>query len=215
MAFAEKKEAYPLNWPEGWPRTRPQDQKANSAWKRTANQYREMLATELSRMGAPTVLLSSNVPLNMRGQLAGPDPRDVGVAVYFSRKKVEDFSWQETLELTKVMYPTEDQVDAAFRRLAAPHHPDRPGGDLEMFRKFATARDNAKRWINRADHQSFDYVIACDTFREVRLNIAALVTSIRAIRALERVGTSAILERAFKGFSALPAATNVEGVGAR
>jgi hypothetical protein len=208
MAFADKKDVYPLAWPDGgWPRTRPQDQKANASWRRTANQYRDMLAKELARMGAPSVLISCNVPLNQRGQLApGPEPRDVGVAVYFSRKKVEDFSWQETLELSKVMYPTEAEVDAQFRRLAAPYHPDR-GGDITMFQKFATARDQAKRWINRSEHQSFDYVIACDTFREVRLNIAALVTSIRAIRALERVGTSAILERAFKGFSALPAGT--------
>jgi hypothetical protein len=208
-------EATVLRWPEGWPRTRPQDQKANASWRRTANQYRDLLSKELAKMGAPTVLISCNVPLTDRGQLtAGREPRDVGVAVYFSRKKAEDFSWQQTLELTKVMYPTEDEVDAQFRRLAAPHHPDRPGGDLAMFQKFATARDQAKRWIKRDEHQSFDYVIACDTFREVRLNIAALVTSIRAIRALERVGTSAILERAFKGFSALPAAAT-DGVGAR
>jgi len=212
--ISEKREAYPLSWPEGWPRTRPQDQKSNAAWKRTANQYREMLAKELARMGAPSLLISCNVAVNARQQLTpGPEPRDVGVAVFFSRKKVEDFTWQETLELTKVMYPTEGQVDANFRRLAAPYHPDR-GGDITMFQAYVTARENAKRWINRAEHQSFDYVIACDTFKEVRLNIAALVISIKAIRALERVGTSAILERAFKGFSALPAATSVE-VGAR
>src|SRR5262245_3528829 len=105
--IAEKKEAYPLSWPEGWPRTRPQDQKANAAWRRTANQYRDMLGKELARMGAPSFLVSSNVTVNARQQLApGPEPRDVGVAVYFSRQKVEDFSWQEALELTRIMYPS-------------------------------------------------------------------------------------------------------------
>lgn len=38
MSAADKKEAYPLSWPENWPRTRIQDRKPMSSWKRTANQ---------------------------------------------------------------------------------------------------------------------------------------------------------------------------------
>lgn len=96
--MAEKKEAYPLSWPEDWPRTRPQDQRAMGGWKRTANQYRDALATELERMGSPSAVISSNVPMNLRGSMThGVEPRDVGVAVYFSRKMKEDFTWQEVL----------------------------------------------------------------------------------------------------------------------
>jgi hypothetical protein len=65
-------------------------------------------------------------------------------------------------------------------------------------------RDNALRWITRKTNQKFDYVIACDQFKEVRLNMAAIVMTIKAIRQIERCGTSSLLERAFKGFSALP-----------
>jgi hypothetical protein len=47
----------------------------------------------------------------------GVEPRDVGVAVYFSRKLKEDFSWQDALGIT-IPAPTEEQVQDAFKRLA-------------------------------------------------------------------------------------------------
>lgn len=184
-----------------------------ASWKRTANQYRDALVTEIERMGSPSAVISSNVPLNLRGGMTpGVEPRDVGVAVYFSRKIKEDFSWQEVLGLHQPA-PTEQQVQDAFRRLAQQYHPDR-GGDIAMFQAVAKARDNALRWINRKEHQNFDYVIACDQFREVRLNMAAIVMTIKAIRQIERCGTSSLLERAFRGFSALPAQAGADAVGA-
>jgi len=211
---AEKKEAYPLTWPTDWPRTRPQDQRAMASWKRTANQYRDALATELERMGSPMAVISSNVPLNLRGTMTpGIEPRDVGVAVYFSRKVKEDFSWQDVLGIRDPIAATESQVQEAFKRLAQVYHPDR-GGDLAMFQKVATARDNALRWINRKTDQNLSHVIACDQFREVRLNMAAIVMTIKAIRQIERCGASSLLERAFRGFSALPAYAESREAGA-
>jgi len=175
-----------------------------SAWKRTANQYREALAQELRRMGSPSFVISSHVPLNQRGAMTpGVEPLDVGVAVYFSRKIEEDFAWQDALGIHDPA-PTEDQINSAFRRLAQQHHPDR-GGDLAMFQALSKHRDNAIRWVTRNTNQQFDYVIAADQFREVRLNMAAIVNTLKAIRQIERCGTSSLLERAFKGFSALPA----------
>jgi hypothetical protein len=203
MAIA-KQEAYPLSWPQDWPRTRPQDQRKMSSWKRTANQYRENLIDELTRLKSPTAIISTNVPLNLRGGLEtrGVEPRDVGVAVYFSREKSEDFTWQDALGIHDPA-PTDQQINDAFKRLAAQYHPDR-GGDIEMFHALAKHRDNALRWANRATARP-DYVIACDQFQEVRLNMCAIVLTIKAIRQIERCGTSSLLERAFKGFSALPA----------
>lgn len=196
------KEAYPLAWPDGWPRTRPQDRKQQGAWKRTANQSRDALEKELKRMESPSFVISSNVPLNQRGAMTpGIEPLDVGVAVYFSRKFKEDFSWQDALNIHDPA-PTEAQVTEAFKRLAQQYHPDR-GGDVAMFHSVTKHRDNALRWINRKSNQNFDYVIACDVFREVRLNMAAIVLTIKAIRQIERCGTSSLLERAFKGFAAL------------
>lgn len=199
----EKKEAFPLAWPEDWPRTRPQDQKAMASWKRTANDYREELAKELDRIKAPIAVISTNVPINVRGLMtAGVDPRDVGVAIYFSRPVKEDFRWQDALGIHDPA-PTEDQINAAYRRLAARHHPDN-GGDVEMFRALTKHRDAAIRWATRAT-ASPDHVIACDLFREVRLNLAAIAYTLKALRQIDRCGTSAILERSFKGFMALAA----------
>lgn len=182
-----------------------------SAWKRTATQYRDALQKELTRMQSPSFLISSNVPITQRGSMTpGIEPLDVGVAVYFSRVIKEDFSWQDALSIHDPA-PTERQVLESYRRLAQLYHPDR-GGDVAMFQAATRHRDNALRWINRKTNQNFDYVIACDQFKEVRLNMAAIVMTIKAIRQIERCGTSSLLERAFRGFSALPA--HVAEVGA-
>lgn len=199
-----QKEAFPLSWPDGWPRTRPQDQRPMSSWKRNANQYRDALVTELERMKSPSSVISTNVPINLRGAMtAGIEPRDVGVAVYFSRQMKEDYTWADILSIRDPIAATEAQVQDSYRRLAQMYHPDR-GGDVAMFQRVTQARDAALRWITRNEHQRFDYVIACDQFTEVRLNMAAIVMTIKAIRQIERCGTSSLLERAFKGFSALP-----------
>ena len=208
---AEKKEAYPLHWPEDWPRTRPQDQRPMASWKRTANDYREELAKELDRVKATVAVISTNVPLTVRGQMQrGLEPRDVGVAIYFSKPQKEDFRWQDALSLHDPA-PTEDQINAAYRRAAAQHHPDR-GGDVEMFRALTLHRDNALRWATR-DSASPDLVIACDLFREVRLNLAAIAFTLKAIRQIERCGTSSLLERSFKGFMALAAEAGPSAAG--
>lgn len=197
-------ENYPLSWPADWQRTRPQDRRAMGSWKGTANQYREALGKELERMGAVSSLISTNVPLSQRGTMTpGVEPLDVGVAVFFSRKLKEDFAWQDALGIHDPA-PTEQQIQDAFRRLAQQYHPDR-GGDVAMFQAVTKHRDNALRWVNRKTNQHFDHVIANDQFREVRLNLAAITMSLKALRQLDRCGSTGLLERAFKGFSALPA----------
>lgn len=206
------KEAYPLSWPEDWPRTHPKDQRTMSQWKGTANKYRDALITELQRMKSPSSVISTNVPLTLRGQMqAGLDPLDVGVAVYFSRQAKDDYSWSDILGIRNPLQTSEAEIAAAFKRLSAIYHPDK-GGDIAMFQKLATARTEALNWLNRTNTK-YDYVIACDTFREVRLNMAAIVMTIRAIRQIERAGTSTLLERAFKGFSALPERAGASGTG--
>jgi hypothetical protein len=181
-----------------------------SGWKRNGNQYRQAIELELTRMKSPSFLISSNVPLTQRGSMTlGVEPLDVGVAVYFSRQIKEDFSWQDALSIHDPA-PTVEQIQTAFKRLAAQHHPDR-GGDVAMFASVTRHRDNALRWVNRKTNQQFDYVIACDQFKEVRLNMAAIGLTIKAIRQIERCGTTSLLERAFKGFSALPAAGGTTG----
>lgn len=50
-----------------------------------------------------------------------------------------------------------------------------------------------------------DRCMAIDRYTEVAQNIAALAATIDAMRAIERHGGAAILDRAFTGFTALPA----------
>lgn len=171
-------------------------------WKKTANFYRDALEKEMARMHAIHFLVSTNVPENARGTLSGPEPLDPGVSVWWSVKGEEDFAWQDVLDIHEPV-PTESRILDAFRDRARIHHPDK-GGDTQMFLALTKARDNALRYINRSTDQQFSFVIACDAFKTVGNNMAAIVGTIQAIRKIERCGTSALLERAFKGFSALP-----------
>lgn len=48
---------------------------------------------------------------------------------------------------------------------------------------------------------------ACDQYRKTRENIRAISLTIAAIRAIERYGSSDMMERAFRGFTAIPEVT--------
>ena len=199
------KEAFPLQWPDGWVRSRPTHRRSNNAWKKTFGVYRDHLVDEIERLGATTLVISTNVPLTLKGlPREGFTPIDPGVAVYFGRPTREDFSWQDVLELPGS--PMLDQIESRFRQLSKQYHPDMPHADLELFRMLVRARDQGRDWLagrSRADH---DYALACDLFREVRLNMHAIGLTIGAMRQIERCGASSMLERAFRGFmAALPA----------
>lgn len=86
--------AYPLAWPDGWPRT-PHHKREDSRgrFKRAAGPWtfaaaRESLTDELGRLGARHMVLSTNWPLRRDGLplASGPKPDDQGVAVYFELK---------------------------------------------------------------------------------------------------------------------------------
>lgn len=90
--------AYPLAWPDGWPRT-PQGLRQDSKYRfgRTIGgrrsfwtfaQARDALSEELERMKAGGLVLSTNFELRLDGQPRGngPVPPDQGIAVYFTLK---------------------------------------------------------------------------------------------------------------------------------
>lgn len=186
----EVQDETPLKWPDGWPRTLIDDRQSRSQWKKSAIDYRKMVAEELQRLGATAARITSNATERAR--------LDPGVAVWFSTGKVEDFTWQKVLQLDDPA-PTLDQIDAAFRRLVANHHPDRiaagSGGDLSMFQKLREQRDKAKAWVLGTNTQSYEHCIPCDTFTEVRYNLAGIRLALSYFRGLERIGIPAILER--------------------
>lgn len=86
-------QAYPLKWPEDWPRTPRQEQESGSQFK--AQQHdtggRELpsldrcyqaLSGELRRLGAEHVVISTNYKVDEYG-LVESRVRDEGIAVYF------------------------------------------------------------------------------------------------------------------------------------
>lgn len=90
-------EKYPLEWPTGWPRTRPGLRKRGRFGSKPRDgQYREInieiaiarLQDELDRIGAKYVVLSTNLETNLRGMPRGNmgEPTDPGVALYFQLK---------------------------------------------------------------------------------------------------------------------------------
>ena len=79
-------EAFPLYWPEGWPRTKF---RTSSKFITGFGAARELLFAEIRRMGGQKPILSSNVPLRNDGMPRAnmPNPSDPGVAVYFSYRQ--------------------------------------------------------------------------------------------------------------------------------
>lgn len=84
-------QAFPLVWPEGWPRTQAH-RRQRSAFRVTPDKARQNLLNQLKLLGAASgrVVISSNVALRQDGQPYADalrrSPEDPGVAVYFQLK---------------------------------------------------------------------------------------------------------------------------------
>ncbi|MEW9304495.1 J domain-containing protein [Labrys neptuniae] len=92
-------QAFPLQWPEGWPRTpsgrredgrirfkRPGSRGWQEPWTFAA--ARDALLEELARLGVTYPVISSNYPIGRGGVAveAKRTPQDTGIAIYFMRK---------------------------------------------------------------------------------------------------------------------------------
>lgn len=82
-------QAYPLAWPDGWPRTAPNKQ-AESRFNTSLGKARDFLINEVKLLGGKSLVVSTNVPLRNDGKLYAsfsPDrASDQGAAVYFQLK---------------------------------------------------------------------------------------------------------------------------------
>jgi hypothetical protein len=78
-------EAYPLHWPQGWPRV---SRRERSRFDVSFAKTRDGLFEEIKRMGGTLPVLSTNVALRRDGlpYANQPEPNDPGVAVYFMHK---------------------------------------------------------------------------------------------------------------------------------
>jgi len=132
-------EAFPLQWPEGWQRTkRPERSRFDTAFAAA----RDELLRELELMGARHIVISTNVQLRRDGlpYARMPEPDDRGVAVYFMFNgrqqcipcdrwdKVRDNiqAIRKTVEALRGLerWGAKSMVDAAFRGFEALPGPD-------------------------------------------------------------------------------------------
>jgi len=82
-------QAYPLRWPDHWPRHKGQ-QDSDTRFKGPTFQWNRVyrgLKEELRRIGATDIVVSTNQPLRVDGEPYAQQRNisDVGVAVYFMR----------------------------------------------------------------------------------------------------------------------------------
>jgi hypothetical protein len=190
-------ESHPLRWPDGWTRIRVPDRREKRQWQKTLKQYTAALVMELDRSGASMVVVTSNVSLDNK------EPRDPGIAVYFTRRGDPDYSWMDILGVTDPS-ATMDQIDEAYKAKAKRAHPD-AGGDIALWLAVRKAYEAAKLWLQGKSENDQNLVIACDAYTEMRWNIQSIRITVAALRRIEDCGASGVLDRAFKGFAALPA----------
>lgn len=145
-------EAYPLTWPEGWPRHRggrdSDSRFRGRTYGLTIGRTRDALLAELRQLGARDVVLSSNLKLRNDGlpysqqPLLGADP---GIAVYFTLKK-------RPLVMAQDRYSSaEGNLRSLTLAISAMRQLERHGGGTMMERAFTgfvaiTPPDWKKPW---------------------------------------------------------------------
>lgn len=80
-------QAFPLKWPNGWPRTPEERRKNNGPFNTTIDKARRHLEGQARMLGGQGLVISSNIPLRLdgfpRSDVARRAIGDPGVAVYF------------------------------------------------------------------------------------------------------------------------------------
>lgn len=179
----------PLKWPEDRPRTRFQDRKPQASWKLTFTDTIKALQKELRLSKATSALVTYNSPPGEQG----------GVAVWISRKPVDEYGWQDALGFIGIV-PTEKEIDQAYMQKVRYIHPESPTPNLTLFHELTKHRDNARRWVRGERTVEHETVMAVDNFKEVRHNLNAVRLVLSALRQIERCGSPVMTEQAWRGF---------------
>ncbi len=149
--------AYPLQWPEGWPREQPEHRtRARFSKRRGASAY--------GGNWRPQKQLSvAQATDRLRGELQRMGIHD------------EDMVISTDLKLRLDGFPRSSQAE-----------PDDPGAAVY----WRTVEGETR-------------CMAIDRYDRIADNLAAIAATLEAMRAIERHGGAAILDRAFTGFTAL------------
>jgi hypothetical protein len=128
-------EAYPLQWPEGWPRTPSHKRGASRFGKNLGFSQIGKLQNELRLLGAQHVVISSNVPLRQDGLPYASETKrrydDPGVAIYFTLKG-------KALSMARDVYWTPwENIRSLILAIDAIRSIERHGGSVMMERAFS------------------------------------------------------------------------------
>jgi len=185
----ELKNETPLKWPPDRPRTRFQDRKLQNAWKLSYGDTITALEREMKLSKVTYALITHN----------SPGHEDAGVAVWMSRKPMDDYAWQDEFGFIGEI-PTVQDLDRAYMQKARKCAPDSPTPNIDRFRELTKLRDQGRRWIRGERLVEHESVMASDKFKEVRHNLNAIRITLSALRQIERCGDPAMTEQAWRGF---------------
>lgn len=136
--------AYPLQWPDGWPRATVRD--GRSPFRLTFEKALQELEWEMQRLGARDVVLSSWLELRRDGKPRADKARmtlaDPGIAVYFTRKGRQ-------MVMARDAYRTvADNLISLFHAVCHLRGLERHGGAHMMERAFTgfVALDSKPHW---------------------------------------------------------------------
>lgn len=188
-SFTELHDETPLKWPEDRPRTRFQDRKPQAAWKLNYADTLSALHKELLLLKATYALVTHN----------STGHEDGGVAVWFSRKPVDDYGWQDALGFIGTV-PTAREIETAYMERVRRIHPDGPTPNRAAFDELTKHRDQARKWVRGERSAEYELVMAVDAFKETRHNLNAIKLTLSALRQIERCGSPVMMEQAFRGF---------------
>lgn len=125
-------EAYPLQWPLGYPRTSGAFRE-NGKFKTSFSEARDAIINEIRRFGGSYPTISSNVPLLFNGKADGNKKgvSDPGVAVYFT------FNKEQVVFACDKFYTVDDNLQAIRRTIDAFRSLERWGVSELMKRAFS------------------------------------------------------------------------------
>jgi hypothetical protein len=128
-------EAFPLQWPDGWPRTSLYKRGSSRFGKNLGLGEIKKLQAELRLLGGRNVVISSNIPLRNDGlpyaSQAGKRYDDPGVAIYFRLK-------DKPLSMARDRYVTPwENIRSLTLTINAIRSIERHGGSTMMERAFS------------------------------------------------------------------------------
>jgi len=161
-------DAYPLQWPEGWPRTRqPKDSRYAKNGKLTEAKIRTELLNAIRLLGGSLPIISSNVALRLDGLPYTNQryPEDGGIAVYWVRD-----GKQEVMACDRWKRPWEN-MRAVYHAIEGLRAMERAGATQILERAFQAFRlpeggPSGRSWRDVLGHDLTDAHSASVRFRK-------------------------------------------------